>query len=64
MAISEGKGYLKGIRPGDEVEVFNILGQKLSAFKASSDAEIITGKGIRLIRISTAGDRQILKTIL
>jgi hypothetical protein len=56
--------YLKGTQPGDEVKIFNGLGQLMTSFKAVSGLEEIRQHGVVLIKIKSANDYFILKAVL
>ena len=59
-----GKNYLKGTVPGDEVFIFNIFGQMIATFKATSDSQIIDGKGIVFIKVKSEKRYFIIEAVL
>jgi hypothetical protein len=58
------KSYVKGLQPGDEIAVYNNLGQILSSFKATADMAEIKHHGILLIKIKSANTYISLKAVL
>jgi hypothetical protein len=57
--------YLKGIKPGDNIEIYNIYGQKIIHFEATSAIERIDySSGIAIIKIKTAIDTITIKAVL
>lgn len=61
---SSGNKYIKGTMPGDEVSVFNTSGQLISSFKATSNCQVLYGRGLVIIKIKSANKYIVLKGIL
>jgi len=57
------KTYLKGLKSGDEIALFNFSGQLITYFKATSDMEPINQQGVILVKVKSGKDFVILKTI-
>lgn len=64
ITFSEGKNFLKGITPGDIVDIYTINGTYQSTFKAGSDSEVIPGKGMRIIKVRNANYSYVIKGML
>lgn len=56
--------YLQGLQAGDEITLYNSIGQILSVFKARSDMEPIQQSNTAVIKIKSGNDYTVLKTIL
>lgn len=57
--------YLRGTQAGDEISVYNSMGQLLTTFKAKSDFEKINQHcGMAIIKVKSGNYNTVLKTIL
>ncbi|MEL0455896.1 NPCBM/NEW2 domain-containing protein [Flavobacteriaceae bacterium SZ-1-7] len=62
---ADGKTFLTGITVGNEIEIFNIYGQKVMSLKAKSNKIPINYfQGIAIIKVKTDNDWVTLKAIL
>jgi hypothetical protein len=58
-----GKQYLKGLKSGDEVAVFDVTGKLVSSLRAGTDTAPLTNKGISLVKVKSSGIYTILKSV-
>ncbi|MFM2292585.1 MAG: hypothetical protein RIS29_2398 [Bacteroidota bacterium] len=58
-----GKQYLKGVKVGDEVSIFNTNGQLISTQTATTEPMPVPTKGIGIIRIKSGSEYTVLKGI-
>jgi archaeosine-15-forming tRNA-guanine transglycosylase len=58
-----GTQFLKGLKPGDEVAVFDTSGKLLSIQKASAEVLKLTQRGFGLIKIKSNVNYTFLKSV-
>jgi len=57
------KQYLKGLKSGDEVAVFDVVGKLVSSQRADTDTLLLTQKGIGLVKVKSTGVYTVLKSL-
>jgi hypothetical protein len=62
IVTTNGKQYLKGLKTGDEVAVFDVTGKLESSKIAGSDTMLLTQKGIGLVKVKSTGIYTVLKS--
>jgi hypothetical protein len=58
------RNYLDGTQIGDEVSIYNSLGQLLTSFTATSEQEDLNLKGVVIIQVKSASGVSSLKVVL
>lgn len=64
VVTEEKQNYLIGLNTGDQVRLYNALGQLVSTFTATSDRLELERKGVTLIEVCSNGAHSLLKAVL